>query len=124
MQSVDLIRYWRESFARVQPFTFLDDPLKAIHQIEVIRGEDLQPSRRFIRSVVLQAERHSFVVHFPLSDRVPLEHHHLALERAVFSARVQFDPRASHGDDHVPVLAGIAGAVGEDDFAIAGEFAG
>jgi hypothetical protein len=37
MQSVDLIRYWRESFARVQPFTFLDDPLKAIHQIEVLK---------------------------------------------------------------------------------------
>lgn len=93
-------------------------------QCTYIWCEDLQPPRRLILPIVLQAERHALLVHLPLPDGVPLQHHHLALRGAVLPAGVQLDASRPQRQYDVAVLARVAGAVREDHLAIAGQLPG
>lgn len=83
--------------------------------------KDLHPSRRFVRSTVLEAKCHRFLVAFPAGNGVPLQFHGLCLEGTILPAGVQ--PEALHTDSrhHVAFLAAVASTVREHDVSVAGQ---
>lgn len=88
-----------------------------------VRSEDFEPTRRtIILARVLEAERHSVLVHFPSGDGVPLELHHLRLQRSVLLRGVQFESRHAHRGYNVALLSRIARAMWEHDVAVSAEF--
>lgn len=64
-----------------RPLALLSHSVEAIAHVDVVRGEDADPSRGFVRPVVLETKGHPFVVHLPRQDRFPVELYHLVLRQ-------------------------------------------
>ena len=61
------------------PFVLLCHPIETVAHVNVVGCKDADPTRRLVRSMVLETKRHSFIIHFPRQNRLPIKFNHLTL---------------------------------------------